>query len=223
MLFLKRLRFLLILLLTFLPFYSLFSPTLASADVEQKPLAQVRYSLTNRASDSWVNEVFTDNILLTVNYIGARIDPKKPIVWDEIRKPTTISFTLKPGETFAFHDSFLAEYQNKNVVTTKAHFVANEGFRSDGWLMGDGVCHLASFMAKVAKDAKLIVVAPTSHEFMQIPDIDPVDGVSIYSAPNNYATSARQNLYITNSYNKEVVFVFEYTTENLRIKIIEEI
>lgn len=202
----------------FLPSCCIAPPTLAQ---QAKTLSQVEYSLQNRSADPWVNEVFADNILLTAHYIGALINPKEPVVWDEIRKPKAITFMLKPGETFAFHDQVLGEYQNKNLVTTKAHFNATEGFRSDGWLVGNGVCHLASFMAKAAKDAGLEVVAPTNHDFMPIPDIDPVNGVSIYSAPGNAGVSARQNLYITNSRTQTIVFIFEYTTEFLTVKIAE--
>lgn len=158
-----------------------------------KPLAQVNYSLSNRYGNTYVNDVFKENILLTTKYTG--------------------NFSLKPGQSFAFHDAVLEKYKNKVVVTTNSHFNSSEGFKSDGYLVGDGVCHLASFMYVAAKNAGLEVEAPTPHDFAVIPDVQKKDGVSIFSE------SASQNLYITNNKDEEIRFVFTNKNDILTIRV----
>ena len=167
-----------------------------------RTLSNVSYSLSNRYSDAFVNEVFSDNILLTIAYLGAKIKKGDSVTWENIKADSEVKFALKPGETFAFHDAVLEKYQGKVAVTTNAHFNSYEGFKSDGWLIGDGVCHLASFMYVAAKNAGLEVEAPTSHDFAVIPNIEKKDGVSIYSE------NTLQNLYITNNKSEDVSFVF---------------
>lgn len=127
-----------------------------------KTLSNVSYSLSNRYSDAFVNDVFSDNILLTIAYLGGKVKKGDIIIWETIEADQKVKFTLKPGETFAFHDAVLEKYKGKVTVTTNAHFNSYEGFKSDGWLVGDGVCHLASFMYVAAKEAGLEVEAPTS-------------------------------------------------------------
>jgi hypothetical protein len=65
------------------------------------------------------------------------------IDWNKVREDRTYTLTLKPGETFAFHDIVLDKYKGKITKTTNAHFDLAMGFKSDGRLQGDGVCHLA--------------------------------------------------------------------------------
>ncbi|MFA6016469.1 MAG: VanW family protein [Patescibacteria group bacterium] len=178
-----------------------------------KTLSQATYSLSNRYSNTFVNDVFSDNILLTIAYLGGKVKKGDLIAWDKIESDWEEKFTLKPGETFAFHDAVLDKYKNKVAKTTNAHFNSYEGFKSDGWLIGDGVCHLASFMYVVAKEAGLEVEAPTSHDFAVIPNIEKKDGVSIYSE------NTLQNLYITNNKSDDVSFIFVHKERALTIRV----
>lgn len=166
-------------------------------------LASHEISLQNRHPVQPVNEVFKYNILHTLELMGEK------------------EFTLRAGETFAFHDDVLPEYQSKLVKTTNAHFNAIEGFRFSGFLYGDGICHLASLIYQVAKQANLEAYAPTNHDFAPIPEIEKEYGVSIYSYPGKTSANARQNLYITNNREKPVEFRFEYRDDKLKLAIVE--
>src|SRR3989344_1281948 len=181
-------------------------------------LSQSSYSLLNRYKNPYINSIFTDNILLTLAYIDEKVKKGDQISWEKVKAPNTSTLTLKPGHTFAFHDNILKKYQNQKVVTTNAHFISSEGFKSDGWLMGDGVCHLASFLFETAKKAGLKAEAPTRHDFAPIADIQKKDGVSIYYSPDNSHSSALQNLYITNNRSKPIAFVFNYDSTFMNIK-----
>lgn len=161
-----------------------------------------------------------ENILLNLAYMNGNVARKEDINWDNVLKPQTYAFRLNPGETFAFHEATLPEYQGRVVKTTNAHFNQTEGFKSYGYLIGDGVCHLASLIYWVALDANLEAVAPTNHNFMPIPEIDRKYGVSIYSNPKGFG-DARQNLYITNNKDKTIEFKFEYNGDKLRVSVIE--
>lgn len=186
-----------------------------------EPLAQREFSLDNRYGNSFVNNVFKDNILLVLKYAsGEKIEPKK-INWETVEKPFTYNLALKPGETFAFHDDVLPEFTGKLSKTTNAHFNLSEGFKSDGYLVGDGVCHLASLLYWAAKDAGLNTLAPTSHDFANIPEVPREYGVSIYNYPGKSVSDQKQNLYITNNKDKEIAFVFDYDGKNLKIKVQE--
>ena len=183
----------------------------------EKVLSQKEISLDKRYNVSSVNDVFKDNILLNIAYLkGVVKDPAK-IDWEEVQKPFKYEFKLKPGETFAFHDDVLPEYTGKIAKTTNAHFNAIEGFKTDGYLFGDGVCHLASILYWAAKDAGVEANAPVAHDFMVIPEIPKEYGVSIFS--NNTA----QNLYIKNNKNKDLSFRFEYQNNDLRVLIVESL
>jgi hypothetical protein len=177
------------------------------------------FSLENRYSNSFVNGVFKDNILLTMAYLGGTVTAKTDISWEKITSPFRYEFTLEPGQGFAFHDQILPQYQKSVVKTTNAHFNYSDGFKSDGYLMGDGVCHLASFIYLVAKDSGLSAVSPTAHDFAKIPDVPKEYGVSIYDLPGAFEVSARQNLYITNNLDKPVTFEFNYDGTYLKVSI----
>ena len=114
----------------------------------------------------------------------------------------------------------MPEYEGKITKTTNAHFNFQEGFKTDGYLYGDGVCHLASLIYWVAKDAGLDAYAPNNHNFAIIPEISKEYGVSIYNHPNNKAKGQRQNLYITNNKEKAVTFKFEYDGVNLKVSVL---
>lgn len=152
-------------------------------------LASHSLSLTNRFAVSSVNEVFKYNILHTVERTGSE-------------------FVLKPGEQFAFH--------GKASKTTNSDFTSAQGFKSDGFLVGDGVCHLASLMYLTALKAGLDTRAPVRHDFAKIPDIDREYGVSIHSG-------TPQNLYITNNRPYTIKFKFINSDDLLTLEITQMI
>ena len=168
-----------------------------------KPAQNVRversFSLTDRYSNPWVNDVFRYNILHTLTLMNSK----------------TYSFTLNPGDVFAFHEDVLPQFEGKVVASMHAHFNFDEGFKSDGYLTGDGVCHLASLMYWAARDAGLSALAPTNHNFATIPDVPKEDGVSILASDPN------QNLYITNTLITPVRFVFAFDDTRLTVKVID--
>ena len=188
-------------------------------NMQTNVVAQHNYSLSDRYPDSFVNGVFADNILLTLAYMRGTAKEGQSVDWAKVKEDFEYSITLEPGQTFAFHDSVLPEYERSVAFTTNAHFNSLEGFKSDGWLVADGVCHLASFMNVVAKSAGLKVVAPTNHDFANIPEVSKQDGTAIYYTPNDHATSSMQNLYITNTFDTPVTFVITHKGNSLDFKI----
>ena len=183
-------------------------------------LASHGMSMDNRYPVQSVADIFRDNILLPLHYMSGQVTQPSQINWDEIRKPYKYEFVLKPGEVFAYHDDVLPEYQGNVAMTTKAHFNAQEGFLSDGFLYGDGVCHFASLMNWVGQDAGLKVDARVNHDFANIPEISREYGTSIITNPSGSSLNEQmQNLYITNTSDKPVRFVFEYDGEEMKMSI----
>lgn len=174
------------------------------------PLAKKQVSLNNRYAVKSVNNVVKDNILLNLAYTNGNARAGQPVDWNKVGQPFDFYFKLNPGETFAYQEDVLPKYQGQVKVTTNAHFNAAEGFKSDGYLTGDGVCHLASLIYWAAKDAKLDAYAPTNHNFAPIPEISREYGVSIYSSPGSKESNAMQNLYVTNNHLNPVKFEFNY-------------
>ena len=172
-------------------------------------LAAHEFSLENRYDNEFVAGVFKDNILLTLRYLDNPALTKAEINWEEVEKPFHTEFTLEPGQEFAFHDKTLADYSKNVVKTANAHYNGAEGFKSDGYLIGDGVCHLASLMYWVAKDAGLTAYSPSNHNFAKINDVPKEYGVAILS-PNPLG-----HLYIINSLDQPVTFNFDFDGENL--------
>lgn len=189
--------------------------------IPPKILGTQAFSLEKRYADTFVNDVFKDNILLTLAYMRGMTKTNNPN-WSEVEKPFTYSITLKPGEVFAFHEDILPEFAGKVVKTTNAHFGADEGFKSDGYLVADGVCHLASLINEAASKAELKVVAPTNHDFAVIPEIPRQYGTAIYFMPEDTSTNALQNLYVENNKEKPVTLVFDYTNNQLTVSVEEE-
>jgi hypothetical protein len=179
----------------------------------QQVLASEEYSLDNRNQVENINEIFVDNILLAIRYMDGEIQKGQPIDWDKIRSPGQATFTLNPGESFAFHDNLVPEFKDSVVQTTNARFNSAEGFKYDGFIVGDGVCHLASFINEIATQAGLAVHAPVRHDFAPIPDIDRTFGTSINS------NGTVQNLYVTNTSDKTIVFIFEHNSQSLKITV----
>lgn len=191
------------------------------ASFEPQPivLSERELSLQNRHPVESVNEVFKDNILLNMSYLKS--EGNSNLNWDEVRKPFKYEFKLEPNQTFAFHEDVLDEYKGKVSVSTNAHFNSSEGFKNSGYLVGDGVCHLASLMYLAAKTASLDTKALSNHDFAAIPDISREYGVAIYNEPGSPNVGANQNLYITNNKGNPVLFKFEYLDNKLKLSIVE--
>jgi hypothetical protein len=185
-------------------------------------LAHREMPLTDRYPQAFVNEVFADNILLTLSYLSHNVSNPAQINWDAVRKPQVHTILLQPGDVFAFHDAELSEFAGSTVATTNAHFNGEEGFKSSGYLFGDGVCHLASLFNWAARDAGLKVVAPVNHDFAHIADIPREYGTAIYYDPNAKAASAQQNLYIQNTKDKPVMIVIYSQRDKVVVSVEEE-
>lgn len=188
---------------------------------KEEILSSHEISLNNRYPVKAVSDVFKDNILLNIAYMDGKVKSSRDIKWDEIRRPFHSELTLEPGQVFAFHEDVLGEYKGKMGKTSNAHFIGQEGFKTDGYLYGDGVCHLVSLIYWTSKDAGLDTLAPVRHDFMAIPEIPREYGVSIYSNPNTLGTNAQQNLYVTNNRNKTITFNFDYVDEKLKVSVVE--
>ncbi len=187
---------------------------------QKTTLAQRTISLEYRYPSQKVSDVFKDNILLNLAYLDGRVDSAQDINWSEIQNSFRSEFTLQPNETFAYHDAVLPKFEGRVVKTTEAHFNYSDGFKTDGYLYGDGVCHLASLINWAARDAKLDVLAPANHNFANIPEVPKEYGVSIYYNPSDKSVGANQNLYITNNQTIPVTFVFEYKDGELSVSVI---
>lgn len=184
-------------------------------------LGDASFSLKDRYSNTYVSDVFAQNILLTMSYMQGRAK-SATVDWNQVEKPFVYSFKLQPGQVFAFHEDVLPQFEGKVVKTTNAHFGSDEGYVSDGYLVADGVCHLASLINEAATRANLGVLAPTSHDFAVIPEVDRKYGTAIYFMPGQKGTNAMQNLYVTNTKDKPVTFVFTYKDNSLDVKVTEE-
>jgi hypothetical protein len=198
--------------------------TLIPGSQTQKPniLASHVMPMNDRYPVSSVSDVFKDNILLTIGYMRGLVTDPSHIDWNRIEKPFHYEFTLKPHENFAFHDDVLPQYKGLVTQSTHARFNYTEGFKSDGYLVGDGVCHLASIINWVAKDSGLESLAPTNHDFANIPEVPKEEGVAIFDSPDNASTSAQENLYITNTKDKPVTFAFDYENNRLTVTTTED-
>ena len=182
-----------------------------------QPLASHAFSMGYRYQDPWVSEVFADNILLTLAYMRQTVRKGEQVDWSTVREPFHWSLDIEPGSVVTYHANVLPKYERIAIPLTNVYFNGSEGFRSDGYLVGDGTCQLASLLSWVARDAGLTVEAPVNHDFAAIPEVPKEQGVSIYSHPTNKARSATQNLYIQNDFSRVVRFAFHYDGETLRI------
>jgi hypothetical protein len=184
-------------------------------------LSERAISLNKRQVNKPLNDIYKDNILLNMAYMRGVVSKEVPLDWDVIRAPFTYEFTLKPGESFAYHNLVLPEYQNKPVYAAGTHFGGSEGYKYDGRLYGMGVCHSASVINWAAKDAGLKVLAPTNHDFFPINEVPKEHGVAIYADPGATGVSAKQNLYITNNKESDVVFQFNFDGDNLKVSVLQ--
>lgn len=192
-----------------------------SAALNEQVLSVRDFSLENRYPDKWVSDIFKDNILLTMAYMRG-YEKSQDVNWTVVEKPFHYEMVLKPGEVFAFHDDVLPEYAGKVVKTTDSHFNSYEGYKSDGWLVGDGVCHLASFINMAARAAGLEVLSPTNHDFATIPEVPREFGVAIYDVPGQGYSNELQNLYVKNNKGKDVIFAFDYDGKELKVSVLEK-
>ncbi len=183
-------------------------------------VAEKSFSMENRYTDKWVNGIFRDNILLTLAYLRG-YDKTSKVNWEEVRRPFHYEFSLEKGQVFAFHDDVLPQYRGEVAKTTTAHFNSYEGYESDGWLVGDGVCHLASFINMVAREAGLDVQSPTKHDFAAINGVPRKYGVAIYDMPGQNSSNELQNLYVKNNKDKTVEIVFDYNGKDLKVSVVE--
>lgn len=197
------------------------TPSFEVPKTPELTIASHEFSLEKRYGVQSVNEVFKKNILLNLAYLKESVNDKKDIKWDEVLASSEYSFELKPKETFAYHDEVLDEYAGKVSKTIDVSFGPGDGFVSDGYLYGDGVCHLASLINWVAQDAGLEVKVTKDHDFAAIPEVPSEYGVSIYVDPSNKAISSNRNLYITNNKEKPVRFVFRYADGQLKVSAVE--
>lgn len=194
-------------------------------DVFTKPyiLSERSISLEKRQQDRYVNSVMKYNILLNLAYLKQDSVDLNNIREQDIDKSFQWKLVLKPNQTFAYHDEVLENYKKSDIFAKKIHFNSQQGFKSDGYLVGDGVCHLASIIKWVAQEAGLTVVAPTNHNFAVIPEIPQKHGVAIYYQPANSGISANQNLYITNNTSTDITFVFDYVQNgDLKVTVLSE-
>jgi len=186
-------------------------------------LAKRTLDLTKRNPIKEVNEIFRDNILLILHYLKGdekeMLDEDGSVKWEEVKRPFEVDFTLSPGETFAFHDKFLAEFEGKVKKTIPVGYRRDEGFEVVDGLFGNGVCHLATLANWVASEAGLKTVALVNHDFFPVPEIPREYGVSIYYTGDRDAR--RQNLYITNDFDFPVEFKFLVNREKVELKIIK--
>lgn len=188
---------------------------------ENLSLGQRELSLANRHANSRVNEIFKNNILLNLAYLNGTVTSKADLDWNNVSQMKDFSFTLQPGETFAYHDHVLAKYQDSLAITTKSHFSAAEGYLFSGFLYGDGVCHLASVINWAAQDAGLEVVRTKAHSIAKIPDVPDEYGVSIYTIAGQKNSGVNNNLYISNNKTQPVEFRFSVVGETLIVEVVE--
>lgn len=179
-------------------------------------------SLDKRYGYDLPENVYKDNILLNLAYLSGKVESSKDINWEALDQPFTMTFSLEPGQRFAYHDIIADEYKDNVAVTAHTNFGAGDGYKFEGGLYGMGVCHLASLIHWAALDAGLESIAPSNHDFYPIPEIPKEYGVAVYASPDSVAASANQNLYIKNNLDSKVTFEFNYDGVNLKTTVLKD-
>jgi hypothetical protein len=209
---------------TVIAIFALLSAVILPVDVQQagflspisqqqeRVLAQHQLDLTQRHPTASINQVFVDNILLSLRYLKG--SASLPPDWENIRQPFVVSFTLQPGETFAFHPK-VPPKTSKPAVTMNSRFFIQEGYRTAGGIGGNGVCHLASFINWAASQAGLEVKARVNHNFAPVPGIPRQFGTTIF-----YPHPAK-NLYLKNTLNFPIIFTFQATPQKITLAIFQ--
>ncbi|MDO8658466.1 MAG: VanW family protein [Candidatus Levybacteria bacterium] len=218
----------------------------ASMAAEKQIMAYEELDLTNRIPNyPDGNQIFADNILLSLHYLKgdveefrvseeiasssfdklriSRNDDKtingpKNIDWEKVRTPFDVSFTLKSGEVFAYHNNVLEEYKGKVSYSMNSRFYVEEGYKSLNGLGGNGVCHLASLINWVSKDGGLEVVSHVNHDFSPVNGVPREYGSSIFYAPSGQ-NSQEQNLYIKNNLDYPIRFDFKVDEKKVALSI----
>lgn len=199
------------------------STMIKTESITDKVIGEKQFSLENRHAVKSVNEVMKKNILLNLAYLNGSVTKRFEIDWNKVASPFHFEKTLKAGETFAYHEIVRKEYTGKVAFTTNTSFNASDGYLTDGYLYGDGVCHIASLINWAAIDAGLKTVVPKDHRSVgSIPDVPDDYGVSIYKDAGKNS-GANNNLYITNTKDREVKFHFEYDGTNIKVYVTERV
>lgn len=195
-------------------------------------LAEHILDLETRLPNEQGSQAFADNIVLTLHYLKGdvaayKIDGQNPVRdtnlnWEKIREPFEATLTLNPGEVFAYHDTILPEFEGLTLKTTNAHYMSKEGFKTFAGLPGNGVCHLASLINWVSKDAGLEVTSKVNHDFYPVPGVPRENGTSIRWGPNGEFNSRNQNLYVKNNFDHPVTFEFEVSMENVKMSVVSD-
>lgn len=181
--------------------------------VAKETLSSHTLDLKIRSPFPSVNEGFSDNILLSLHYLNGEKFTVGKVNWEEIRKPFKTSFILNPDQVFAFHGLTLPQYQNP-AVTLNSNFSMKDGYKFVAGLPGSGVCHLATLMTWVSKEAGLEVTALANHDFAPVVGVNREFGTSIKS------NSATQNLYIKNTSGVPLIFEFMASEESVVFSIL---
>lgn len=168
-------------------------------------LASEILDLSQRYPVESVNEGFKENILVNLSYF---------------KKINNGRLILRPNEVFTFHNQILPEFKKEKIITQESTYSAKDGYKLVAGLYGNGVCHLASVMNWVATEAGLEVTALVNHDFAPVAGVDQKYGTSIKYSPNIGGTAERQNLYIRNTKDYPVEFIFILEGENLRFSIL---
>lgn len=214
------------------------TPSAQLMQQNQTVLATQTLDLTNRLPGEFGNQVFADNILLNLHYIKGDVEELKisdnssrqartisgpeDIDWEKVRAPFEASFILKPNEVFAFHENVLPEY-NSPVggvnLTSNSHFDFADGYKSLNGLSGNGICHLASLINWVAKEASLDAKSFVNHDFSPVNGVPREYGASIYYSPSGGLNTESQNLYIRNNLDYLIKFDFKVDEKKVVLEI----
>lgn len=181
---------------------------------ESRVLAVQVLDLSERDEGQFINQVYKDNILLAFSFLTLQ-------EWNSSYTSGKTGFILQPGEVFCFHENISGEFKGKEVKTMGTKFQAQEGYRSSGWVYGDGVCHLASLIHWTAVEAGLEITARVKHNFRPIPGIPEKYWTSIRYCSSG-CNSQSQNLYVTNTHDFPVEFKFSIEGEKLELEIISK-
>lgn len=192
-------------------------------------LAQKELDLTTRQRDRYVNEVFSDNILLYLHYLKGDADVainnqlattgQKVMDFEKVRQPFSFRLTLLPQEVFSFHPDVLPELKDKLKVSAPTTFKSSEGYRFVAGLWANGVCHIASLINWAAQEAGLKVTAKVNHDFAPIPGVPREFGTAIYYMEGSSPANRQQNLYLENIYDFPVTLNFVVTDTKVIITI----
>lgn len=212
------------------PAYSAAPETLAVQEVR----AHETLDLKARHGNKNINAGYGDNIRLYLHYLkgdvanltlpGALTDAGPTVIdWAKVREPLTLSFTLVPGEVFAFHPGLLPEFKDKRVYAVPTSLDQADGYRYIDGLWGNGVCHLASFFNWVGSEAGLKVTAKVNHNFAPIYGVPKIYGTAVYYATGQETSNAKQNLYLENTKPNPVTITISIDDKKVEMLVTETV